>query len=164
MKNKIFKGKVVVTEDMISSTDTTISELLGLDKAIREAQIEEMAKVIRPILERRVDIGFIPALDKPIAEELVKQGYHKILPGFIVVDKEYLKKELQWLEQQVHKETAREILKEIDKELYDISRLYLECVTKNSKDDDAINNYGVMTIAHDVVVRVAKQFGVEVEE
>lgn len=115
MKNKIFKGKVVVTEDMISSTDTTLSELLGLDKAIREAQIEEMAKAIRPILDRRVDIGFIPALDKPIAEELVKQGYHKIPEGFIVVDKEYLKKELQWLEQQVHKETAKKILKEVAK-------------------------------------------------
>ena len=45
--------------------------------------IEEMAKVIRPILEHRVDIGFIPDLDKPIAEELVKQGYHKIPEGSV---------------------------------------------------------------------------------
>jgi hypothetical protein len=66
--------------------------------------------------------------------------------------------------EQARKETAEKILKEIDKELYNISRLYLESVTKNGKDDDAINNYGVMSIAHDVVVKVAKQFGVEIKE
>ena len=37
-----------------------------------ERQIEEMTKVIRPILESRTDIVFIPDLDKPIAEELIK--------------------------------------------------------------------------------------------
>lgn len=74
-------------------------------------------------------------------------------------------RELQRSEQQARKEVAEKILNEIDKELYDISRLYLERVAKNSKDDDLINNYGVMTIAHDVVVKIAKeQFGVEIKE
>lgn len=110
MKNKILK-EVVITEDMLSSTDTTIGELL--DKAVFEARIEEMAKVIRPILEERVDIGFIPDLDKPIAKELIKQDYCKIPEGSIVVNKEYLKKELQWLERQARKETAENFAEEL---------------------------------------------------
>lgn len=38
----------------------------------KEKQITEMAKVVRSILESRTDITFIPDLDKPIAEELIK--------------------------------------------------------------------------------------------
>ena len=44
----------------------------------KQEQIEEMAKVIRPILENRTDICFIPDLDKPIAEELLKHYQPKL--------------------------------------------------------------------------------------
>jgi hypothetical protein len=43
----------------------------------KQKQIEDMAKV-RPILENRIDIGFMPDLDKPIAEEIYNAGYRKI--------------------------------------------------------------------------------------
>lgn len=76
MKDKIIKSKAVITADMLSKTDTTIDGLLSKD--VCEEQTEEMAKDIRPILENRVDIGFIPDLDKPIAKTLVKQGYRKV--------------------------------------------------------------------------------------
>lgn len=158
MKNKIFK-EVVITEDMLSSTDTTIGELL--DKAVFEARIEEMEKVIRPILEERVDIGFIPDLAKPIAEELVKQGYHKILPGFIVVDKEYLKKELQWLERQACKATAKKFAKDIfnnitTPEVWNELRTLWLNIGGGKKTNLPIWNL--------LIEPVAKQFYVEVEE
>lgn len=73
-------------------------------------------------------------------------------------------KELQRSEQQARKEVAEKFLNEIDNELYNISRLYLERIAENSKDDDLINNYGVMTIAHNIVVNVAKEHGVEIKE
>ena len=50
----------------------------------KEKQIREMAQEIRPILTNRVDIVFIPDLDKPIAEELIKQGYCKVHEDSVV--------------------------------------------------------------------------------
>ena len=44
----------------------------------KDSLIEEMAKIIRPVLTDRTHIAFIPALDKPIAQELYEQGYRKI--------------------------------------------------------------------------------------
>ena len=54
----------------------------------KEKQIEEMAKVIRPILENRTDIGFIPDLDKPITEELVKYYQPKLPEDSVVLSRE----------------------------------------------------------------------------
>ncbi len=51
----------------------------------KEKQIEEMAKRIRPVLENRTDIGYIPDLDKPIAEELSKYYQPKIPEGSVVL-------------------------------------------------------------------------------
>lgn len=48
-------------------------------------QVEEMAKVIRPILENRTDIVFIPDLDKPIAKKLLKHYQPKIPEGSVVL-------------------------------------------------------------------------------
>ena len=50
--------------------------------------------------------------NKVVAEALYNVNYRKIPEGSIVVDKEYLKKELQGLELQARKETAKEILTE----------------------------------------------------
>ncbi|MBR2870616.1 MAG: hypothetical protein IKB98_04490 [Clostridia bacterium] len=49
--------------------------------------IEEMARDIRPVLTDRVDIGFIPDLDKPIAKTLVKLGYRKVSEDSILLSK-----------------------------------------------------------------------------
>jgi len=160
-----------------------------------EKMIEEMAKVIRPILENRTDIGYIPDLDKPIAEALVEKYQPKIPEGAVVLTREEQNKILEATEyrlnqlrtriavkendigeleseiddlktelKQARKETAREILKEIDKELYKTSRIYLEAVIKDSKNYDAMDKYGVMTIAHDILVKIAEQFGIEIKE
>ena len=49
--------------------------------------------------------------DECKAKLLVKQGHQKVDESSVVVNKEYLKKELQGLELQARKETAKEILK-----------------------------------------------------
>ena len=54
----------------------------------KKEQIEEMAKVIRPILENRTDICFIPDLDKPIAEELLKHYQPKLPKDRVVLSRE----------------------------------------------------------------------------
>jgi len=54
----------------------------------KQKQIEEMAKVIRPVLENRVDIGFIPDLAEPIAKELLKHYQPKLPQGSVVLSKE----------------------------------------------------------------------------
>ena len=74
----------------------------------KEKQIEETAKAIRPILESRTDIAYIPNLDKPIAQELVEQGYRKINENEIVISKEeYLK----WVKLRQQRTNFREELK-----------------------------------------------------
>lgn len=55
-------------------------------------QIEEMARTIRPILENRTDIGYIPDLDKPIAKELIKHYQPKIPEGAVVLTGEEYEK------------------------------------------------------------------------
>ena len=82
-------------------------------------QVEEMAKMIRPILENRTGICFIPDLDKPIAEELLKRYQPKLPKDSVVLSKEewkqiknslyYSKEELERKLQKESKETAKEI-------------------------------------------------------
>lgn len=107
----------------------------------KEKQIEEMARVIcrnsKAWTCKACNWGNNPNCDAyKNAEKLISEGYRKIPKGSVVVDKEYLKKELQGLEAQARKETAKEII-----------ALILE-------------RYGYMGILEDI----AKQFGVEVEE
>ena len=53
-----------------------------------QEQIEEMAKAIKPILENRTDICFIPDLDKPIAKELLKHYQPKLPKDSVVLSRE----------------------------------------------------------------------------
>ena len=64
----------------------------GEVKMTKQEQIEEMAKAIRPILENRMDICFIPDLDKPIAEELLKHYQPKLPKDSVVLSKEEYEK------------------------------------------------------------------------
>lgn len=85
----------------------------------QERKIEEMAKIIRPILENRTDICFIPDLDKQIAEELLKRYQPKLPKDSVVLSKEewkqiknslyYSKEELERKLQKESKDTAKEI-------------------------------------------------------
>ena len=69
----------------------------------KDSLIEEMAKIIRPVLTDRIHIAFIPALDKPIAQELYEQNYRKINENEVVISKEEyenLKNQVKELEKQ----------------------------------------------------------------
>lgn len=112
--------------------------------------IEEMAKAIRPVLENRTDIGYIPDLDKPIAKELLKHYQPKIPDGAVVLTMEefdefrqdqaevkFLKKQIQ---DQARKETAREIVNFVAEHCDNESLVWL------------LDEF------------IAKQYGVEVEE
>jgi len=119
-----------------------------------QKQIEEMAKVIRPILENRIDIGFIPDLDKPIAEEIYNTGCRIIPEGAVVLTEDCHKALVQvyedWRERctgvvyEARKETAREIFE-----------LLQECSHQAS---DTI----ILDI--DDFYKIAKCYEVEVEE
>lgn len=108
---------------------------------VATSQIEEMAKVIRPVLENRTDIGFVPDLDRPIAKELLKHYQPKLPANSVVLSREeyeksfdikvynkvleenrLLKKQNDRLLQQLIKErkaTAERILDEIYEVLWD---------------------------------------------
>lgn len=133
---------------------------------MKEKMIEEMAKVIRPILEHRVDIGFIPDLDKPIAEELIKQDYRKIPEGAVVLsrgEQEYLENitekrinQLKEEKEQVAKETAEKF---VDLLIDNGERQILLIEDNKGK---VIDKAYIIPQSH--LSQVAKQFGVEVEE
>jgi hypothetical protein len=112
-----------------------------------------MAKVIRPILENRIDIGFIPDLDKPIAEEIYNAGYRKIPVGAVVLRRgeydEFLRQGamIDFLKdciQQARKETARELATRIKAKVDETSSCGLveEYVTVFNKHiNDIVNEY-----------------------
>lgn len=73
--------------------------------------IEQMAKDIRPVLENRVDIGFIPDLDKPIAKTLIEQGYRKVNKDECEYWKSRCKEIGDVAYEKARKDTAEKILK-----------------------------------------------------
>lgn len=80
----------------------------------KQEQIEEMAKAIKPILENRTDICFIPDLDKPIAKELLKHYQPKLPKDSVVLSKgayESLSTKANVVNAiEIRKKTAEEIL------------------------------------------------------
>jgi hypothetical protein len=124
--------------------------------------IEEMAKDIEKTFDvyrgfcqrKRTECSAINnCLYCNIATHLTKQGYRKIPEGSVVVDKEYLKKELQWLEAQARKETAKEILKEI---------MSVETEEEKWLKNEPFVRYVKKML--DKIEELAKNYGVEVEE
>lgn len=112
----------------------------------KEKQIKEITNEIRPILENRTDIRYIPNLDKPIAKELISLGYQKVDKDSVVLNQEEWKnlhedyaKALYEKEKQTRKETAREIIKWFKENALDIP------------SDEYINEF-------------AKQYGVEIKK
>ena len=110
----------------------------------KHKQIEEMAKMIRYVLESRTDITFIPDLDKPIAEKLLKHYQPKLPENMVVLtEREH---EIAMRHQydvgfsfgykQARKETVKEIITMIKDYYGDIS----------------------------IIAKIAKQYGVEIKE
>lgn len=135
-----------------------------------DKKIEEMSKIVDKVF-RCYYKGDYESGIKDFATHLVEFGAIVLPEGSVVfTQEEYLRMVVEERaldkasEEKARKQAVKEVLKEIDKELYETSRIYLEAVTKNSKDEDAINKYGVMSIAHDVVIKISKQYGVEVKE
>ena len=139
----------------------------------KEKQIEEMAKIIRPVLTDRIHIAFIPALDKPIAQELYEQNYRKINENEVVISKgEYieLKEQLKELEEQRDEQAyitedliqekhlwTEQARKEMTEKIFDILYQWL--------DLEEIEKYGFVTIQKFDFLRkfreIYKQFGVD---
>ena len=142
----------------------------------RQEQIEEMAKVIRPILENRTDIRFIPDLDKPIAEELLKHYQPKLPKDSVVLSseeyemriKQYKNLEIKYsnlcdnyrlckdanetLKQHVitiRKETAENILNDL---------------VKNCQYTFNINGKPIVELDGDFVLNSAKNYGIKTKE
>lgn len=95
--------------------------------------IEEMARDIRPVLTDRVDIGFIPDLDKPIAKTLVKLGYRKVNKDECEYWKSRCKEIGDVAYEKARKETAEKIYRKAEKKAhfkdggyYDKDRYYLD--------------------------------------
>lgn len=126
-------------------------------------QIEEMAKCMCSSYESEKGCKTCPTIwcyAQECATRAFCNGYRKIPEGSIVVDKEYLKKELQGLERQACKVTAEKILKDVfnhitKPEVWDKLRtLWLNLSGgKNSN----------LPIWNLLIEPVAKQFGVEIE-
>lgn len=83
---------------------------------MNEKMIEEMAKDLKKCLPN--DWYWQKSVDSDtyfVAKHFYNEGYRKIPKDAVVVDKELLKSQLQWLEKQARKETAKEILREVAK-------------------------------------------------
>ena len=149
----------------------------------KQKQIEEIAKVMCGGCHNGKECMRCLCADWYRAEMLYDANYRKIDEDSVVISKEEYEiltdisalkgkvqealninpiEELRQVEREARKETAREILKDIDKELYDISRIYVEAVAKDSKNDNAMDKYGVMTIAHKIVCEMANKYEVEI--
>ncbi len=77
-------------------------------------QIEEIKRTLEIAMCQ--DLPFIDSCELG-AKALYDQGYQKIDENKVVVDKEYLKKELQGLELQARKETATEFIFKMEETL-----------------------------------------------
>lgn len=107
---------------------------------MNDKMIEEMAKVMAENWFNETIIS--------TAERLINAGYRKIPEGSVVVDKEYIEKKLQELEEQVRKETAekyRKLTQEAIERVPHAPKLFKE-VWKQKNNE------------------IAEEFGVEVEE
>lgn len=123
-------------------------------------QIEEMAKLIRPILENRTDVGFIPDLDKPIAEELLKHYQPKLPEDSVVISKEefwklsdkFSKKELDDISQFRVNKAVEEALEKILIESKQLVKKWL------SRNDEKVG------FIFDFEEFIKEQFGAKVRE
>ena len=147
----------------------------------KEKQIEQMAQVIRPILKNRVDIGFIPDLDKPIAEELIKQGYSKppedsvvlLRERYIQANKVYSDTTLKsWKKEELiehirileHNWASAE--NQIDNQVKNFEKLLKQARNETAKEIyDYLQQTGVIKVAPDTIRMYFKEeFGVEIKE
>jgi hypothetical protein len=94
-----------------------------------------------------------PEIEKLITKEINEDGF--IYKATVDIQKHIGKTVLRVL---------NAFVKDINEELYQTSRIYLEAVAKDTKDYDSMDKYGVMTIAHDIVMKIAEKYGVEFKE
>lgn len=78
-----------------------------------EKQINESAKVIRPILKNRTDIKYITDLDRPIAEELLKHYQPKLPEDSVVLSADEFANLKKYAYKKGSKETAEKIYREL---------------------------------------------------
>lgn len=81
----------------------------------------------------------------------------------ILINKELLKRELQYLEEQTQKhtrkETAEKFANEVYKELYQLGKIYALPETFDA------DKYGIFSLTQEVIARIAKEhFNIEIKE
>lgn len=111
-----------------------------------ESELKEKLKIIN--LDKFIKKE--PEIEKLITKEINEDGV--IYKATLDIQKHIDKTVLSVL---------NAFVKDINEELYQTSRIYLEAVSKDTKDYDSMDKYGVMTIAHDIVMKIAEKYGVE---
>ena len=91
------------------------------------------------------------------AEALYNAGYRKIADDEIVIKKDYLKEELQWLERNARQEQTRKILQEL-KKMFGKSRVFYWSDTGTAWDSGNIGEQ-----ISDRIEQYAKEKGIELE-
>lgn len=131
-------------------------------KNSEQEQIEEMAKVIRHILENRTDICFIPDLDKPIAEELLKHYQLKLPKDSVVLSmEEYKRITKELVTEQRATEIAKEYFEKIRKET---AKKILNDLVKNCQYTFNIDGKPIVELDGDFVLDAAKSYGIKIKE
>lgn len=139
-----------------------------IEEMAKEPQINEIAKVIfeRGVALDGIDFayGLIGSdhFDR-IARAIYNAGYRKIPEGAVVVSKSVLKEELQNLEIQARKETAREIIDKVKQKCKELENKYSHlCKSKRECLEETCRYEGVLAVKRELY-EIAKQYGVEVE-
>lgn len=119
---------------------------------IQESNIEEFAKDIDSILSLQASKIYLPTYYQALC--LSKLGYQKVNLDSVVIKREVL-------DSLKGSQELQKFVKRLQEELYNVAKLYFDEAIKDIKNEDAINNYGIMNIAHDVLIKVADEFGVK---
>ena len=145
----------------------------------KQEQIEEMAKVIRPILENRTDICFIPDLDKPIAEELLKHYQPKLPKDSVVlsreefknycnlsVENEVLKEEKEQFENDVcnYEMNLQHLTGELEQVRKETAEKILDLLVPDCKVCDENWHSGCLCLRATLAEKIAKQFDIEIKK
>lgn len=154
--------------------DLLNKEQAELQKALKEKQIEEIAKDYYGYsIDLEEDCKFV-------AEEMYGKGHRKLTEDSVVLsgeEHEELKLQIQEAHnkgvrvgfdltkfkensiEQARKETAEKFANEVYKELYQLGKIYALPKTLDA------DKYGIFSLTQEVVAKIAKeQFGVEIKE
>ena len=119
---------------------------------IQESNIEEFAKDIDSVLSLQASKIYLPTYYQALC--LSKLGYQKVDVDSVVIKREVL-------DSLKGSQELQKFVKRLQEELYNVAKLYFDEAIKDIKNEDAINNYGIMNFANNVLIKVADEFGIK---